>query len=65
MWKDFFFENGNSGLLLEDGTKVGLMFFMKDATVFQAGSTGMILSTCMRLLVCSFGVTYICPVRDF
>jgi hypothetical protein len=42
MWKDFFFEDGSTvgnGLVLDDGTKVGLKIFVRDATVFKESTT--------------------------
>ena len=42
MWKDFFVDSSNTftGLVLEDGSKVGLQFFIKDATVWNAQKSG-------------------------
>lgn len=49
MWKDFFFDtsiaSGSRGIVLDNGERVGLQFFMKDSTVFsESSSTGKILS---------------------
>jgi hypothetical protein len=42
MWKDFFVDSSNTftGIVLEDGSKVGLKFFMKDATVWNPQNSG-------------------------
>ena len=42
MWKDFFVDSSNTfnGVELDDGSKVGLHFFMKDATVWNAQNSG-------------------------
>jgi hypothetical protein len=43
MWKDFFFDpsipSGSRGIVLDEGGRVGLQFFMKDSTVFSSGTT--------------------------
>jgi hypothetical protein len=38
MWKDFFFDASGvgDGIVLDDGTKVGLKFWMEDAAVLTA-----------------------------
>jgi hypothetical protein len=43
MWKDFSFDpsipSGSRGIVLDEGGRVGLQFFMKDSTVFSSGTT--------------------------
>lgn len=72
MWKDFFFDpitGVGNGIVLEDGSKIGLEFHMEDAAVLTA-SEGQLMTTqpvspYHPTLGSSTGMTVIHPRADW